>query len=774
MAATNTALYKDTVELIRLYNTSPAFRSAFNRLLEVPRVAYKGRPLKLYIKLISNTSPIYKIYTQTPINPQNINELFTRVYLDKISFRKLEQATTFPTYIVTPEEHQQIQVIEGLPEGKNKIQAYEQLTNQKTPSRETKLTPQLKPSQESTARKPITSQPTQQTFVNSAEAEEQLETVEEPPMEDAEPYNPQINKMSLGYLKRLNKRLPTLANRYIVRKVPPLKALRFYQAKAKILTNRFLIRHLIRTRLAMGLIGMGLGGGIFGLPGALLGGAGGWFGPSLIGRGAMGWAFRAGSFLTGGGVNVLLALGRLGIAAAVAFPVVTAIVIAGIAIVVLVVVILPTTPPLSTPTVRAATINSCKFIRSGVSQPINSPRLISFIQEVAAKSGVSAAALASVAMHESPDFVIKADDSHDAFGVINTTTPTGCTHFGLPSIGMGSSSTGALGLMQVQPPKHIHDQIAASGKIPTFESVRAYDEPGVIRGASMIGKTVDSLTLQDMCDIRTSLYLGAGVLISKNRGNPPTTSVEVERSVCDYFGRSPRTGTCTYSTNDQFNYGIDAREDFNSCPTLANPTPGSIGFSLTCPLDPINNKNFYVTCGTATNPHPVNKCGHGVGPIYDEVCDPGFFECVDQTLPNGTVVKRYSEALYKAIDVSYPIGESAAQAPVSLPMINGSQTIKWRFIDSVLSGSNSCNWGWKHTYTGSYNGRMLTLILTHLSQQNPIAQPDSNGEIISGSLVGTITSGVGATCQLFPHLHTSIAVDGVWIEPEKEALMCAK
>lgn len=407
-------------------------------------------------------------------------------------------------------------------------------------------------------------------------------------------------------------------------------------------------------------------------------------------------------------------------------------------------------------------INSCQFIRSGVSQPIKSAKLISLIQEVASKSAVPASTLASVAMHETPSFVINAEDNHDAFGS-NTTIATGCTHFGLQSI--GSSPTGALGLMQVQPPKHIHDQIASAGKIPPFESVRAYDAVGVKFGAEMLGKTVDSLTLQDFCDVRTSIYLGAGVLLSKNYenpGKPPTNGEEVSKFVCRYFGGN----TCLYPDHNSgpFHYGNDAKEDFKNCPTLQQTAVGSIGFSLTCPLDPINNQKFHMTCGTAANPAP-NKCGHGVGPVYEETCNPFFYECVG---------KRYSDALYKAIDVSYPIGESTTQAPVSLPLVNGNQTIKWKFTNSVLSGNNSCNWGWKHTYTGSYNGHTLTLILTHLIEQNPITPFDSNGEIVSGSLVGAITSGVGTNCQLSPHLHTSIAVDGVWVEPEKEALMCAK
>lgn len=59
-------------------------------------------------------------------------------------------------------------------------------------------------------------------------------------------------------------------------------------------------------------------------------------------------------------------------------------------------------------------IASCQFTRAGVSKPIKSAILRKWLAEAAQKEGVPAAVLASVAIHENPDFVTNANDDHDA------------------------------------------------------------------------------------------------------------------------------------------------------------------------------------------------------------------------------------------------------------------------------------------------------------------------------------------------------------------------
>ncbi|MCR4306216.1 MAG: hypothetical protein NUV73_03985, partial [Candidatus Daviesbacteria bacterium] len=379
-------------------------------------------------------------------------------------------------------------------------------------------------------------------------------------------------------------------------------------------------------------------------------------------------------------------------------------------------------------------LNTCKFTRNGVATQIPSSRLNTLFNEVAAKTGVPAAALASLAMHESSVFTSTAKDDHDAFGNTNTTNTTGCTHFGLTGLGLSSSPTGALGLMQIQPSKKVHDIIAASGKIPSFENVGAYSADGVERGAQFIGKTADTLTLQDFCDIKTSVYLAAGVLISKNGGRPPTTGKEINKSVCGYYG------ACQYGI---YNYGDEAETDFKNCKPAGGTSPapaGPIGFSLTCPVG-----NSTVTCGTEAN--PVNNCGHG-GISYEKVCNPTYYICQGN---------RYSEALYYAIDIK---GKNSNA--VALPFVNGNEPVEWTRIDEQPIPIGGGSWGYRVDYKTTYKGQTLILNFTHLNNQINLTK-----SLTSGTQIGTYI-----TTSQINHLHTGLSVDGRWIEPIQQAKMC--
>lgn len=294
-------------------------------------------------------------------------------------------------------------------------------------------------------------------------------------------------------------------------------------------------------------------------------------------------------------------------------------------------------------------LNSCKFTRAGTSNPVSSSKLLSIFQEVSAKSGVPASALATLAMHETQDFTANAKDDHSAFSDPDPTSNTGCKYFvstkmdkdGNP-IKIGSSSTGALGIMQVQPPKSIHDAIAAQSDIPSFDSVGAYSADGVNRGAQMIGKTADTLTLTDFCDIRTSVYLGAGVLISKNGGKPPTSGSEVNQSVCRYYG------TCQYGA---YNYGDEAQKDFENCKDSNQIAPaGEGGKRIAIAADQISSQlvhstksedalkrldlaNAGISCAPFGTYGASYHCWIGMGnrpnQPYDQAGDADYLQCTE-------------------------------------------------------------------------------------------------------------------------------------------------
>jgi len=61
--AAPTKLYQDTLKLLKLYNQNSAFKQSFNQgILNRKRATYLGRPLKLYIWVISEIDRQYKKY----------------------------------------------------------------------------------------------------------------------------------------------------------------------------------------------------------------------------------------------------------------------------------------------------------------------------------------------------------------------------------------------------------------------------------------------------------------------------------------------------------------------------------------------------------------------------------------------------------------------------------------------------------------------------------------------------------------------------------------
>lgn len=257
-------------------------------------------------------------------------------------------------------------------------------------------------------------------------------------------------------------------------------------------------------------------------------------------------------------------------------------------------------------------VASCTFSRGGQTGSIKSSKLASYIEEVADKTGVPASVLASVAMHENQGFLTGADDKHDAFGD-SISTSSACTHF-------NTSAAGALGLMQVIPPQSI---------LPTARA-DAYDERGVKLGAEFAGKSLNTLTLKDFCDIKTNLYLGAGVLISKNNGRPPQNSQETQKAGCGYFGSPPN---CTFGG---FNYGDEVQKDYDNCQP---PTASGSAGGIVCPIPQAK-----ISCGPSKpNTTAYGSCqdgGHCAGSYGSpDWCKyPGTAYAADISGPAGTQV----------------------------------------------------------------------------------------------------------------------------------------
>ena len=174
-------------------------------------------------------------------------------------------------------------------------------------------------------------------------------------------------------------------------------------------------------------------------------------------------------------------------------------------------------------------------------------------------------------------------------------------------------------------------------------------------------------------------------------------------------------------------------------------TPGPIGFSLSCPL----GSDYSVSCGTAANPIG-GRCGHG-GVGYGACSAPPYATCP------------YSPALKASIDVVLKSG-NAAGAKVYMPYVNGNESITWTKQQGPVAISGGA-WGYKFIYTSVYKGKNLVLDLTHV---NPSVTADvlQSGDHATSVYSGTDGPGAG-------HLHTALSVDGVWVEPGQDALMCA-
>lgn len=213
-------------------------------------------------------------------------------------------------------------------------------------------------------------------------------------------------------------------------------------------------------------------------------------------------------------------------------------------------------------------MSSCQFTRSGEARSYTSKKLLNYFLEVSQKTGIPASVLAALVRVESTtkDYTISDYTDYD-IGIVENSLKLLDGNIDAKISGSNkaicpASPTGALGLTQVQPPTNILEQIKKQR--PNINP-SAHSAEGVKLGASFAGKSYDQLTLEDYCDPKTSLYLGAGVILNKLGGVTWYSTWNNQEKMRElgklYYG------AYTYQDDkgNTYYYGDDLWYGFNNC-----------------------------------------------------------------------------------------------------------------------------------------------------------------------------------------------------------------
>ncbi|OGE19565.1 hypothetical protein A3A14_02965 [Candidatus Daviesbacteria bacterium RIFCSPLOWO2_01_FULL_43_38] len=340
---------------------------------------------------------------------------------------------------------------------------------------------------------------------------------------------------------------------------------------------------------------------------------------------------------------------------------------------------------------------SCKFTRDDQTPKdtsFNSALLLGYFQEASQISGVPAVLLAAIARVESP-------------GSVNLTNSDIA---GYADNRCAVSGTGALGIMQIQPP-----------------NTTGYFSQGVEFAAQQyLNTTPDKLTRTDFCNPRTNIILSAGFIIKKtyamlgSSGSQWSSNWLSDKSVIDkiaegYYG-CLQYGAGTNKCEGPYNYGNDLWKSIQSCKAPSPQPAPPTNYVASCPVP-----------GGKITTHSYdfdNKSGH---------CTPGSYEfdC------SGTCPTWGRRAKAIDIDTGGPNGKG-----VQLPSVEG-KSVSWKLLQSLCAGSGiypTCSnynggTGALYTFIGSTTGSSDTwsLQLVHMQVGTALKV---NSIYSSGTLVG--------------------------------------
>ncbi|MBI3103483.1 M23 family metallopeptidase [Candidatus Daviesbacteria bacterium] len=335
-------------------------------------------------------------------------------------------------------------------------------------------------------------------------------------------------------------------------------------------------------------------------------------------------------------------------------------------------------------------LNSCQFTRGDrtpAQESYKSPLLLNYFQEASRISSVPAAVLAAIARVESPTITSKTDADLPSLSSI-----AGCPR----------SQTGALGIMQLQPP-----------------GTRGGFSAGLELGAGFLGKSLDQLTETDFCDPKTSIILSAGFILKRlelgygigdgTKWDPSWNSNQnvIYKVASGYYGCLEYGGGDPLKCSGPYNYGTDIWTSIQSCQQIIASQNQSLG----CPVEE-----------TITTPYGYNIPGYPN--VRNQDCPSSFLQC------------------HNGIDIAGTEGitpvKSTIDGTVSAADANGDEG---RFVEITSQDKST------------------VITLEHLQT----SRVDKGNNVTRGSIVGIVGStGGGSTGS---HVHYKIKINGVLVNP---------
>ncbi|MFH1832798.1 MAG: CHAP domain-containing protein [Candidatus Levyibacteriota bacterium] len=195
--------------------------------------------------------------------------------------------------------------------------------------------------------------------------------------------------------------------------------------------------------------------------------------------------------------------------------------------------------------------SSCTFTRAGAVNSIKSSILIGWINDAANKAGIPASILASVAMHENPNFAKDTTDNNDA--IKNNYY---CVK-GMVFCVIGGERVKHDECLKI-------NKDGYCGRDPCTDEDKA--NGGVNAQAVGLMQFIDIFNQGvDLCDINQSLALAANKLRADGISSNPTMA-DVSTAIFKYHN------SCTY---DGYRYCNEVWDDYQNCKSLVAVNPGA-------------------------------------------------------------------------------------------------------------------------------------------------------------------------------------------------------